>query len=277
MKLFYIYSLLIMTTIHDIHHELIAVVVSFLPTPKDYLNALLSASLFYKHLDAYTKEKIKEGFLVEVVEQDDSSSGNTKTSWKQFPNGRKEGDYKQENSGARIVLKDYLSVFVADTIIGSYVNNKRQGVMKGWDHGKLSFEIPFVDDEKTGIAKHYYDTGMLELKETLYKGERNGPLVGFHENGQLMTKQMFIGGKSAGSWHQYHDNGVMFEKYTPRSDNSGRMEVWDEQGYLTKRYETTNGEKHGKMEKWHPGSGKLKVKATFENGKRVSTRVIGKK
>jgi len=97
---------------------------------------------------------------------------------------------------------------------------------KYWDNGKLKEEIPYKKHYglgwkkvKTtliphGIAKTYYETGVLESEDPYVDGERNGVLKFYNEEAKLVKAVSYKNSLKEGKTSYFFSDGsVMEEEY----------------------------------------------------------------
>jgi len=107
----------------------------------------------------------------------------------------------------------------------------RMGVRHGtwesfYDNGKQFNKLEYQDDEVTGEARHWYDTGTLQSldKFTTKDGELHVAHIAYHPNGKESEKGNYL--RKAGS---------------KESVKTGTWKHYDEQGKLTKEEEYVDG------------------------------------
>jgi len=92
-----------------------------------------------------------------------------------------------------------------------------------WDNGNLKSEVPYKKSYglgwkkvKTtlvphGIAKIYYETGILEKEDPYVEGERTGTMKVYTEKGTLRASFEYKNGKQEGAETYYYSDGSVMD------------------------------------------------------------------
>jgi len=108
---------------------------------------------------------------------------------------------------------------------------------KYWDNGKLKKEIPYKKHYglgwkkvKTtliphGIAKTYYETGVLETEDPYVDGERDGVLKFYNEEGQITQAISYKNSLKEGKTTYYYSDGSVMEEEYYKEGNLTAMPV----------------------------------------------------
>lgn len=75
------------------------------------------------------------------------------------------------------------------------------------DNVSIETEVPFVNDEKHGLAKQYYRDGTLRLEINYENGLKHGFSKQYYRDGKLYQYTEYEYGKIEGIRKKYHQNG----------------------------------------------------------------------
>ena len=76
-------------------------------------------------------------------------------------------------------------------------------------NGQLQSEDVYVDDKKNGISKTYDEDGQLWIDEVYVDNKRNGISRSYHDNGKLQIEETYVDNKRNGISRYYHTNGQL--------------------------------------------------------------------
>ena len=74
-------------------------------------------------------------------------------------------------------------------------------------NGKISLEIPMVNEKVNGIAKVYREDGSLKTSLTYVDGKLNGVSKGYSEEGNLEYSAEYKNGETDGVFQNYYPSG----------------------------------------------------------------------
>ena len=158
-------------------------------------------------------------------------------------------DYKKVSGKYKIGKKDGIGkVYKINTNIlifeGEYLNKEKNGKGKEYyDNGKLKFEGEYLNGERNGNGKEYYDNGKLKFEGEYLKGKKwNGK--GYNINGY--NEFEIINGNGKGK--EYYDNDILkFEGEYLNRERNGKGKEYYENDKLKFEGEYLNGERNGKI------------------------------
>ncbi|OFX79184.1 MAG: hypothetical protein A2X12_01910 [Bacteroidetes bacterium GWE2_29_8] len=113
-----------------------------------------------------------------------------------FKNGLEEGIMTDYGIDGQIITK------------GKYEEGMKQGewFLKVGDYKE---EGVYVDNEKDGIWKHYYESGKLSFIGEYMYGEPFGKHTYYYENGNVMEEGTYKNGKKNGIWKLFTEEGIL--------------------------------------------------------------------
>ena len=189
-------------------------------------------------------------------------------------------------------VKEYLSETDALVFEGNYVNKKRNGKGKEYDHGNMIFEGEYLNGKRNGKGKEYYydDRKKLKIKfegEYLngkkwngkgysYKEYLNGCCVyeikegkGFIKDYNIYNYNMifageYLNGLKNGKGREYYDNGVL--KFDGEYLNDKKWNGKGHQGENDIIYEIINGK--GVIKELYPIKKNKKLEIEYLNGEK---------
>ena len=76
------------------------------------------------------------------------------------------------------------------------------------DHapGVRKLAIAIHQGRPDGLSRGWFDTGQIEVEETLVKGVSHGLRTRWHPNGQKHSEVTIVDGKLQGTFRRWHDN-----------------------------------------------------------------------
>lgn len=75
-----------------------------------------------------------------------------------------------------------------------------------YSNGQLKFEIPFVSEEKHGLARCWYENGQLKYE---YFGKLHGLVRSWYKNRQLYRETPFTSNQRHGLVREWNENGQL--------------------------------------------------------------------
>lgn len=155
-------------------------------------------------------------------------------------------------------------------IESEYVNGQRMGQQKEWyDNGQIKYEGVCTNGKKNGKWTKWYVNGQTRSENEYVDGEYLGKQTEWYKNGQVEREKCF-NGKSLGHFNKWHANG---HKYMEGGHIDGKLEghwiEWYKDGQKRLEGDYTIGEILGKYDIWYE-SGQQCVKIDFvdENDKK---------
>lgn len=177
-------------------------------------------------------------------------------------------------------------------------NGKANGMWLKYDNftQKLVQEMPYVNDEISGLAKYYYPTGELSetrnyvkglIQDTVYyffrsgdvkeklsfkDGKRNGLSTAYYSNGKVQSTVDYKNGNAEGIYRVYYPNGQLSDEVQLTANKlSGKRVAFYSDGKKKNEYEFNAASKAvGPYKKWFP-NGQLQEEGSYVDGKEVGT------
>lgn len=93
------------------------------------------------------------------------------------------------------------------------VENNKDGQVDGWskmynpETGKLAEETFFVNGQREGECRKYYDTGILLMECQYHNNLLNGPAKVYYSNSSIKEEGSYVGGEKSGKWKTYNEDG----------------------------------------------------------------------
>jgi len=147
---------------------------------------------------------------------------------------------------------------------GTYKNQKKQGLWKSFENGKLYLEENYVDDVKNGLETKYNDDGGINYKIEFKAGEKNGAEQLF-ENSKLKSNNTYVSGKKNGKCTSYYSEGG---KYSEENYVDGKLEgvktQYTAKGEISSTTTYKDDKKNGPFKDY--SDGKIKEEGTYLNG-----------
>lgn len=165
----------------------------------------------------------------------------------------------------------------------TYYNNQLYGMAKYYNSdNKLTGLIPYMEDEKHGLANYYDDLGVLAYQISYYEGvaievispknkqhikvENDQKIITYYPNGTKSAELSFLNGYYNGAFEQYYSNGKLNRKY---GYIAGEYHGDDREYYPTGTLKTENhyvyNEYDGVQKAYYP-NGKLKEELFYIMG-----------
>jgi antitoxin component YwqK of YwqJK toxin-antitoxin module len=186
------------TSIQDLPFELINMIVSMSPSPKDYLNFVLSGRIFYRSLTLKEKQSIRSGFLKEKRLETDLHT----LIGMEFPNGRKDGLWLEYSKKDGRLIEEK-----------NWKNGYMEGVTKTFQKGALIKERNFSRNELEGDCKRFYKSGKLRQEAFFQKNILVGNDLRWSEDGSLRESHRQPG-KGWNEVTHYLPSGETIDVYT---------------------------------------------------------------
>lgn len=119
-----------------------------------------------------------------------------------FLNQKKEGEwrYYAEGTGKLILTEEY-----------------DKGKLNGWsrmfnpDNERIAEETYFVEGEKEGECRQYFDNGLLMAQYAYHENELNGPAKTYYPNSMIKEEGDYLNGSKNGVWKTYNEDGDIIQ------------------------------------------------------------------
>lgn len=212
-----------------IHHILISNQSAYRIPYSWALACLVSILLLSSACSDKSNEGLAEG--LEIVEKTDSY-GNIERYSRRVEDYAKEGSYSLISpEGNVLITAEYRNDTLHGTRVLYYENGDTQ-IVEQYEHGLFA-----------GPYRAYYEGGRLELVGTYVANTMEGWWKRYYPSGQLMEEVSFQDNEENGPFSEYHENGNLKAKgYYKDGDNEhGMLELYDEQGELTRRMNCERG------------------------------------
>ncbi len=131
---------------------------------------------------------------------------------------------------------------------GHYLNNEKVGVWKAYfDNDKLKHEINYIKGEPRGEARFYYENGKLRESGNWQVDHWEGNYKYYFESGQLSYDWFYNEkGKREGDQRYFYANGEkMYEGIWKNGKTEGALKVYDDSGNLVQERIFNDGKFEG--------------------------------
>ena len=148
-----------------------------------------------------------------------------------------------------------------------------KGYIKKYDDlGDIKFEGEYLNGEKNGKGKEYYQNNILKFEGEYLNGKRTGKGKEYYENGNLKFEGEYLNGKKNGKGKEYHENNINDKRIIIFEGEYLDGKEWNGKGYEidfnspenNKEYEIKNGK--GLFIKYEDES--LKFIGEYSNGEK---------
>jgi len=151
-----------------------------------------------------------ENNLKNGVEMQWWENGNKKLlqNWR---NDTLDGRYAEWNQDGQIKREGFYKNGVKD---GKWIDYNDAGkpiketeyktVIKYYPNGNKQEESNFIDGQKNGEFRWWFDNGQEKFLETYENNVANGKWVAWYENGEKMWEGNMVNGKKSGKWNEYY-------------------------------------------------------------------------
>ena len=171
------------------------------------------------------------------------------------------------------------------------VINEGKGLIQEYDQNNeiISFQCDYLNGERHGKMKAYYDNGKLKSEEDYQNGKRSGKVKRFYLDGKLKSEENYLNFKKNGVTKEYYDDGKLKAEKEYINDKIWNSKTFDQnnniinelkegKGYIKEYHDLTgklifegeylNGERNGKGKEYDAYNGKLIFEGEYLNGKR---------
>jgi antitoxin component YwqK of YwqJK toxin-antitoxin module len=150
-----------------------------------------------------------------------------------------------------------------------YVNYQKNGIAKSWTTSEYLSEVTtYANDMKNGLyQKYYYNQDQLQY-ERFYKNDvLDGLARNWYENGILSLEVPFVDGKMDGLEKTWYESGNRHdETFYKNGKKNGSDRDWTEAGYLFNEYYYVDGKVHGLQKSWYYDTDKLQYETYYTYG-----------
>ena len=194
--------------------------------------------------------------------------------------------------GTRELINDKLhgkvkEIYEDEWSEGKHYNGQAYDTVKWYNNeNKLTESIPYMEDEKHGLASYYNENGELIYQLFYYKGaaiecispknnehikiENNQKITTYYANGAKSAEMTFLNGYRDGEYIKYYPNGKLILK--------GNYEVGESNGHYSKYHSNGNLREEGNyvygdydgVVKTYYSNGKLKSETSYVYGEKHS-------
>lgn len=166
-----------------------------------------------------------------------------------------EGYYKGNKKEGLWTSYQYRTGARVKAVVTSYKNGKRSGLLKTFfKSGTVKSEIAYLDDERSGPARFYYEGGAFKLVGSHVNGLKHGQWKRFWGNGNVWEEENYAGGKRHGVFRTFYKNGQL-KTWVSAIDGKwqGPEEWFDKDGDLIRETSYKDGKRDGKVTGWKKG------------------------
>ena len=109
-------------------------------------------------------------------------------------------------------------------------------------NGTLIEMVGFYNGKKEGIAKLWYDNGILKMESNYNQNSLVGSYKSWWRNGVLSSESNYVNGRVNGVEKKWFDNGVLSkQRNLLNGKEDGIQKAWLKNGKLYVNYEAKNG------------------------------------
>lgn len=121
-------------------------------------------------------------------------------------------------------------------ILSTSCSRDREYKTEKYPSGVVKSEIGYVNDTiQDGMAKSYYDNGVLMEEVTFVNGKKEGPYKFYYESGKIQVNANFWNDKKEGEMTSYFESGTVERKGQWRGDRIfGSNYFYNSKGILVK-------------------------------------------
>lgn len=112
-----------------------------------------------------------------------------------------------------------------------------------YENGNLKIERPIVEEELSGVCKHFDETG-VKVWEVLYRDSyKDGAYKHFYKSGQLKVEGNHVLGVRVGLEKRYSEDGkLLLEGKYAEDKLHGKWNLYDEEGNVIEKLKFSKGE-----------------------------------
>lgn len=122
--------------------------------------------------------------------------------------------YEETDEGENFFEKNYHEKSGKLTGEGKYINNQRDGIFKVYyENGNIYGEYGYKNGSDNGKFKEYYENGNLKKEGSIENGQINGLAKYYYETGELYLEKIWRYGEAI-EQREYDKNGALLSEYT---------------------------------------------------------------
>ena len=141
-----------------------------------------------------------------------------------------------------LILKSKL-VFKQNIGLVYYQDKPFSGVsVLYYTNGKKAETVDYINGEKEGAFKNWFQDGLLSFEAFYSKGKLNGISRSWWSNSNLRSESIFVNGIANGIQKQWYVSGEKFKQMTiVNGKEEGMQQAWRRNGKIYNNYEAKNG------------------------------------
>lgn len=129
-------------------------------------------------------------------------------------NLKTERTYEDTDRGENFFEKNYREESGKLVSEGKYIDNQRDGIFKTYyENGSIYGEYGYKNGSDNGKFKEYYINGNLKEEGSIENGQINGLSKYYYETGELYLEKIWRYGEAIGQ-REYDKNGDLLHEYT---------------------------------------------------------------
>jgi len=176
--------------------------------------------------------------------------------------------------------------FERERVESKYFNGQMYDTMKYYnlDNNKLTASIPYMEDERHGLASYYSENGELAYQLLYHKGviiecispknnqhfpiENGKKITTYYANGTKSAEMSFLNGYREGEFTIYYANGKLYTKqFYEAGYLNGLHQEYYSNGNVREEINYIYDDKDGVVKTYYP-NGKLKEESFYVLGKK---------
>jgi antitoxin component YwqK of YwqJK toxin-antitoxin module len=168
--------------------------------------------------------------------------------------------------------------------VAKWFDGQTFDTVKYYQDNKLTAAIPYMEDERHGLATYYGENGELAYQLLFYKGvaiecispknnehikiENGKKIITYYANGTKSAEMTFLNGYRDGEYAEYYTNGKISRKcYYEVAEYNGSFRDYYSNGNPKEEGNYIYGDYDGAVKKYYP-NGKIKEEAFYILGKK---------
>jgi len=160
---------------------------------------------------------------------------------------------------------------------GNYDHNKREGVFRYYENGKLKTEANYRNDKLDGVGKVYYENGTVSTETNYEDGKPDGLMRTYYEDGNIKEEMSYKNGILNGLLSSYYRNGKLeVEKTLKNGQLNGPSKHYDQDGNLEEEVFFVKGVTEGTRRLLYK-NGKSKEEEFYKEGNKISAKTFDEK
>lgn len=154
-----------------------------------------------------------------------------------YTNGELNGQLKKYHTNGQLMTN---AVYVNGKIEGNYTVYYADSIVKR-PYGDIEYTCSYKNGNRNGVARWYYENGVLEEEAEYSKGIREGILRKYYQDGKLSSMYNYRNGEKDGIFQSYDVDGS-YEKGSYEEGEISLRERYRADGTLISVYQWRNGE-----------------------------------